>query len=489
MLQQRIILLALLIFMSMVACNSSNKKEKVISKPNILFILLDDMGKEWVSGYGAEEIHTPTIDKLGEEGMVFNNAYSMPQCTPSRVALLTGQYPWRNGWINHYDVPRWGHGARFDPDLNPSYAKILQSAGYKTCATGKWQINDFRLEPSVMNDVGFDEYCMWTGWEEGVPASAERYWNPYIHTKEGSKTYKDQFGEDVFTDFIIDFMGKNKENPFMVYYAMCLPHGPLVSTPLEPEVTDKMDKHKAMVRYTDHILEKLTSALDELGLRENTIIVWTTDNGTSGSITGKYNGRNVRGGKTFLTENGINAPFIVNCPGKVPSGVKTDAIIDFTDLFPTFVDLASGNMPTDYTIDGVSFVDVILGKKDKTSRSYIQALGSRPAKIIDGRVVNCFDFRDRVLRNDRFKVFVNTSAEIYAIYDIINDPTEESNLIDSNQQSVKTALNNFEKFLAEIPKKDQNPIYKKGADNAWDIDPLKLNKDADKNMLKPNRRD
>ena len=94
-------------------CISTNKEEQ--AKPNLLFILLDDLGKEWISIYGAEDIETPVVDQLARSGMLFNNAYSMPQCTPSRVALMTGQYPWRNGWINHYDVPRWGHGAHFDP--------------------------------------------------------------------------------------------------------------------------------------------------------------------------------------------------------------------------------------------------------------------------------------------------------------------------------------------------------------------------------------
>ena len=103
----------------------------VVSKPNILFILLDDLGKEWINCYGAEGIETPHIDALAEGGMLFHNAYSMPQCTPSRVAFLTGQYPFRNGWVNHWDVPRWGVGY-FDTKQYPSIARILQRGGYAT---------------------------------------------------------------------------------------------------------------------------------------------------------------------------------------------------------------------------------------------------------------------------------------------------------------------------------------------------------------------
>lgn len=477
------------LFIALVFTQCKAVEKPAVNPPNILFILLDDMGKEWVSEYGAEEIATPAIDKLGKEGIIFENAYSMPQCTPSRVALLTGQYPWRNGWINHYDVPRWGHGVRFDPELNPSYAKVLQKAGYKTCAAGKWQINDFRLEPTIMNEVGFDEFCMWTGYEEGIPESSKRYWDPYIHTKEGSKTYEGQFGEDVFTDFIIDFMKSSKDDPFMVYYAMCLPHGPLVPTPLEPNASEKMDKHKAMVRYTDFILDKLTQSLEELGLRENTIIFWTTDNGTAGNISGLRNGKKIKGGKTRLTENGINAPFIVNCPGLVPEGVKTTALTDFTDMMPTFAEIANTQVPEEYITDGASIADIIFGRSNKSTKEYIQALGSNPALLKDNRVTNTFKFRDRVFRDEQYKVFINTSGKIYALYDLLNDPYEQENLINSEDDKAKTALLKFQNGLDATPVNDNNPIYLKGAPNTWDIDTCKHNAVARKQMKKSNRID
>lgn len=473
---------AIIILISFTSYKPNEKRNE--SPPNILFILLDDLGKEWVSEYGAEEITTPTIDKLGQEGMVFENAYSMPQCTPSRVALLTGQYPWRNGWINHYDVPRWGHGARFDPQLNPSFAKMLQDAGYKTCAAGKWQINDFRVEPTIMNKVGFDEYCMWTGFEEGVPASSKRYWDPYIHTKSGSKTYDGQFGEDIFTDFIIDFMQNNQDNPFMVYYAMCLPHAPLVPTPLEPGVTDKMAKHKAMVRYTDYILDKLVKSLEKHGLRENTIIFWTTDNGTATNISGIRNGTTIKGGKTKLTENGINAPLIVNCPGLVPKGLKTKAITDFTDMLPTFAEIANTHVPSRFIVDGCSIADIIFGKSNHSGKTFIQSLGSHPAFIKEGRITNTYEFRDRVFRDERYKVFINTSGKIFALYDLWNDPYERTNLLHSNEQGISNILQKFQQGLLTIPMKDNNPTYKQGSNNYWDIDTCKHNAAARAHMKK-----
>ncbi|MBV1888522.1 MAG: sulfatase-like hydrolase/transferase [Urechidicola sp.] len=441
------------------------------TKPNILFIMLDDLGKEWIETYGAEEIETPNIDKLAAGGMQFANAWSMPQCTPSRVTLLTGQYPWRHGWINHFDVPRWGHGAHFDPELNNSFARVMQDAGYATCAAGKWQINDFRLQPQAMNEHGFDEYAMWTGAEGGnEKASQERYWDPYIHTKEGSKTFKGKFGEDIFTDFIVDFMKKHKEEPMMIYYPMCLPHGPLVTTPAEPNVTSKMDKHKAMVRYTDIMLKKLIDALEELKIRDNTIIVWTTDNGTSGSVVGTMNGRKVRGGKTYLTENGVNAPFIVNSPGTVPSGVVTDALIDFTDILPTFAELAGVKVSKKLETDGQSFAPLLLGKSNDSPRDWTMALGSRAATLENGRVKNVYEFRDRAIRNKRFKAFVNTEQEINEIFDLSNDLEEVNNLIESKDPEVMVALKAFNKVIQELPSKDAQPKYSKLKGSLYDVE-------------------
>jgi len=143
-------------------------------KPNILFVMVDDLGPEWISCYGAEGIETPYIDELARKGMKFENAYSMPKCTPTRAALLTGQYPFRNGWVNHWDVPRWGAGCHFDWKYYTSFATVMKKAGYTTFAGGKWQINDFRVQKDAMQKHGFDDYCMWTGWESNNSPSQKR---------------------------------------------------------------------------------------------------------------------------------------------------------------------------------------------------------------------------------------------------------------------------------------------------------------------------
>jgi arylsulfatase A-like enzyme len=132
-----------------------------LDRPNILLILVDDLGKDWIGCYGADGASTPHIDRLAAAGMKFRNAWSMPQCTPTRVTLLTGQYPWRTGWVNHWDVPRWGVGY-FDWEEYTTFARVLRGAGYATAIAGKWQINDFRLEPGALAKHGFDDWCVWT---------------------------------------------------------------------------------------------------------------------------------------------------------------------------------------------------------------------------------------------------------------------------------------------------------------------------------------
>ena len=454
-----------------VCISTSAAGEQTDKRPNILFILADDMGKEWVSAYGAEGIQTPNIDKLAAGGMMFDNAWSHPQCTPSRVSLITGQYPYRNGWVNHWDSPRWGQ-AYLDSEKNQSLARVMKSAGYATVAAGKWQVNDFRIEPDAMTKHGFDDYAMWTGYESGNPASAKRYWDPYIHTKAGSKTYQSMFGEDVFSSFILEFIEKKKDQPWFAYYAMNLPHGPKTTTPLKPEIQSKMGKHKAMVEYADYILARMVNQLEAMGERENTIIIWTTDNGTDRSVTGTLNGRRVRGGKTLTTENGINSPFIVNGPGLVPSGIITDALVDFTDILPTFVDLAQSKVPASYRLDGQSFAPLILGKSQDSKRDFILSMGGKNnAKVSEQGVENQFVYRDRVVRDKQYKLFVKASPErgYEKLVDLKNDVEEKVSLLDSKDPKVVAAKKALIKIIEGLPSKDNDPKYGKKEKLAWDI--------------------
>jgi arylsulfatase A-like enzyme len=432
-------------------------------KPNILFVMVDDLGKEWIKCCGADGIETPNIDALAAGGMRFTNAYSMPQCTPTRTTLLTGQYPCRTGWVNHWDVPRWGVGY-FDWKHYTTFARVLRDAGYSTAAAGKWQINDFRLVPDAMDKHGFDQWCMWTGYETGMKASGKRYADAYINTREGSKAYTGKFGPDVYTDFLIEFMKTHKDKPMMLYFPMALTHGPLTNTPDEPKASNK---HKAMVRYTDKLVGRLVKAIDDLKIRERTIVIFTTDNGSGGGQSGVLNGRKVRGGKGKESEAGCCEPFIVNCPGMVPKGV-TDALTDFTDMLPTFAELGGVKLPGKFPVDGKSIAKVMLGKAKDSSRQWIMALGHGAAKLDKDGVRGQVDFATRVIRDKQFKVWVDKNRSIIRLHDLKADPFEEKNLLDSTNDAHKASIKKFQTVLDALPEKDARPKYDPRKANSWD---------------------
>ncbi len=438
--------------------------------PNILFIMVDDLGKEWISCCGAEDIKTPHLDALAAGGMRMTGAYSMPQCTPTRVTLLTGQYPWRTGWTNHWDVPRWGVGY-FDWKRHTTIATLLKTAGYATAAAGKWQINDFRLTPDAMARHGFDEWCMWTGYETGNPPSGKRYWDAYINTRAGSKTYEGKFGPDVYTDFLIDFLKRHKDEPMMLYFPMALTHGPLVNTPDEPDAAGKVAMHKAMVRYVDKLVGRLVRAIDELGIRGDTIIIFSTDNGSGGGMTGTRNGRKVKGGKGKTSEAGVCAPFIVNGPGRVPAAAVSDALTDFTDLLPTFAELAGATVPEGLKTDGVSIAPVLLGKAVDSPRQWIMALGHGAGTCDEKGVRGKNAFADRVIRDKRYKVWIDPSRKITRLHDLVADPQEETNLLASTDAAHVAALKKFQAVLDSLPAADARPKYEPRAANPWDRKP------------------
>ncbi|UII78750.1 sulfatase-like hydrolase/transferase [Flagellimonas sp. CMM7] len=461
----------------LINCTSSEPDNLENVLPNIIFILVDDLGKEWVSAYGAEEAVTPNIDALAKSGTLFQNVYSMPQCTPTRVTFLTGQYPFRHGWVNHWDVPRWGGGAHFDETLNPSITNEMKKAGYKTCIAGKWQIDDFRVEPDALTKAGFDEYCMWTGYEAGVPASAERYQDPYLFTKAGSKTYEGEFGPDVFKDFIIDFIKDNKDEPMFVYYPMVLTHTPLVNTPLD-SATTKLGKHKAMLKYTDIITGEIVKAIDEAGIRDNTLIIWTTDNGTTGKISGLRNGHKIKGRKGFTEEPGICEPFIASWPGTVASNAVSEALIDFSDFYPTFIDVSGGTPAkevqlgnTTHQIDGHSFKKALLHGGSSQRKWILGMGGGNYAKLTEKGVENQYRYRDRVIRNERYKLWIDSKRQPESFYDLQKDPLEKNNIIDSlyigeREENYQQLLKVAESF----PEKDSDPKYSPNPQQAWDVE-------------------
>ncbi len=396
-----------------VIASETNKRQ-----PNVLFILLDNVGKDWFRCYGSQENQTPEIDRLARTGMKFRNFYVTPVCSTTRVMLLTGRHPHRTGWHTHHDPAIYG-GGYFDWNREICMARVMKSAGYDTCISGKWQINDLfdPAQKEAINKHGFDEYCLFPEGKKGHPAHKKRYWDAYIIRDGKQIDTAGKFGPDVFTDYLIDYMGRKRERPFFAYYSTILTHIPVVPTPFNKgEQLTRREHFAGMLRYADHLIGRLVKSLEESGQRDNTIIFIAVDNGTDNgsdqndyeSLGGRINGRISGEGIYSLTERGINMPFIVNCPALVPGGRESDDLIDASDILPTLAGLAGATLPAGVVYDGRSFAPQLLGQQR-----------SNPWRKW------CFTqyYKTRVIRDQRFKLYSTGD-----FFDLSEDPLEQHSI-------------------------------------------------------------
>ena len=434
-----------LVFAALFCCWVSSTAQAADVKPNIIFIMVDDMGRDWISSYGASH-PTPNVDRLAAQGIRFENCWCAPICTPPRMELLTGQYPFRTGWVRHHDVPRWG-GKGFDWEKFTSFARVVNNAGYTTAIGGKWQINDFRKQPGALKLHGFDEHCVWTGWETGnAPPSSKRYWDGYIMTNGKREVHK--HGSEAVNDFLIDFIRRNKKRPFLAYYPMMLVHGPFLPTPLNRDKAPegKTALYAGMVTYMDHLVGKLVDAVDELGIADRTIIMFTGDNGSSAS--GTLNGKPYPKGKGRTNDWGVHMPFLVRAPMFSKGGEVSDDLIDFTDMLPTFADLAGAELPAGVKLDGRSFVSSLRGDRSaKGKREWIFA------QIADRRTI-----RDKHYKLDSSGSFWNISKDLL----------ERKDLRESKEPDVVEARERLAKILSSLPQNAGGPFegYKAGGGKA-----------------------
>lgn len=329
-------------------------------RPNIILIVVDDIGRDWVSCYGAQN-QTPNIDRLAEQGVRFETAWCTPIGTPTQVTLLTGQYPFRHGWTRHYDVPRWG-GEGLSWIKFTTFARVLRDAGYATAVGGKWQINHLGKQPQALKQHGFDEHCVWTGVESERSASENRYWMGHITTNGHRRTV--EYAPDTINQFLIDFIARQKEGPFLVYCPMLLADGPHSTTPANKDnpPAEKSALYAGNVSYMDKLVGKLVSAVDRFGHRDNTLIVFTSDNGSA--VAGTLNDTPYPNGKGRPADNGAHVPFIVQAPFLTKGSRASRDLVDFTDLYPTFLELADTKAPTNVKLDGQSFVPSLRGSDD-----------------------------------------------------------------------------------------------------------------------------
>jgi len=408
--------------------------------PNIILILADDCSAREFGCYGNAANRTPNLDGLARTGVMFKTCWASPICGPSRAMIMTGRYGFRTRWFHNDMKPAQGQQGFNLAEDNLIFAQPLKEAGYATAICGKWQMRGEEKQ------YGFDEHCMWRAIqgefegpiepEEGnLPGRAARYWHPAV-VKNGQQlpTAEEDYGPDIYTDFVIDFAGRHGGRPFLVYYSMPLTHITwdfdlkkmgYVATPELDEQGRKTGRKgepslKADVEYVDYLIGRIVKGLEELGIRQNTIILFTCDNGTAGY------GKGVTAG-----ERGPLVPLIVNGPGVVQPLGPSDALVDFSDVFPTLVELAGAKLPDGYVLDGHSFVPVLRGGKP-SCRDWIFS-----------------NYADkRFLRDNRWLLDGNN-----AFWDCGDNRSDEGykDVTDSKDPEVLAARKRFEEILQGLP--------------------------------------
>ncbi|MFC1498436.1 sulfatase-like hydrolase/transferase [Verrucomicrobiota bacterium] len=332
------------------------------SRRNIVLIMADDIGYECFGANGGTSYKTPILDKMAETGARFEYCYSQPVCTPSRVKIMTGIYNVRN-------YKCFGVMDR----TQTTFAHLLKKAGYATCVAGKWQLGH---EVDSPKHFGFDESCLWQHIRKRTDEEEHdtRYSNPKLEVNGEPVDYNNgEYGPDVVSDFACDFMGRNKDKPFLVYYPMILTHSPFCPTPDSKDWDPKSKGSKEyigkpeyfgdMVTYMDKMVGKITAKLDELGLRDKTLVMFIGDNGCDRKIESMLNGQKVRGGKKGMGDNGTHTVFIAQCPGTVKEGIVSKDLVDFSDFLPTMCEATGTAVPVELNIDGRSFLSQLKGQK------------------------------------------------------------------------------------------------------------------------------
>ena len=386
-----------------VAPDSVGKPVTEPKKPNIIFILSDDVGISDISCTGGDHFKTPHIDGLAQGGTRFEYCYSTPLCGPSRCQLLTGRYPFRTGLINNYS------DNAIAPSREIMMPTVLKQAGYVTAQAGKW--GQMALGPRAW---GFDEFL-------GVKGSG-KYWRDqvatYSHNGQINDLPEGKYLPDIMHDFVIDFINRNKDRPFYVYYAMVHVHGPIVRTP--DSAPGSKDLYNDNIVYMDKLVGHLAQELERLHLREKTLIVFAGDNGTArfGIDRATIGGRHIHGMKGTMLEGGSRVPLIVNWPGTTPAGLVNRDLTDFSDFFPTLAELGGAQLPASTVIDGESLAEQIKGRKGKPREwVYVELNGNSYVRNDRYKLTNhggLFDLRDAPFKEEPVSGDTTDAAAIAA---------------------------------------------------------------------------
>ncbi len=358
----------------LLACGQADSAPVSAGKPNIVLIMADDLGAETLGCYGNTAYSTPRLDQMAREGARFENAFSTPVCTPTRAMILTGLHPNRTGFLERLDSSSDTQKVNRLPVHLTTLAQALQTAGYATAIAGKWHLGHFQTYPDQPASHGFDEHAMWVQYWDGERRS--RYYAPHIWENgeywiHGEET----FGPDYFSEFLLNFIERNQDRPFLAYFPMNLVHTPLVTPPNLKELAASKypgdlggNERKAghMITYMDAIVGRFLDKIEALGLDDNTLVIFTGDNGSATNLESRLGSFRVWGGKRTMNEAGTRVPLIARWPGRIPPGDR-DAFFCLLDMMPTLCAVAGVTLDRD--VDGMDLSHT-LWSKPGTDREY-----------------------------------------------------------------------------------------------------------------------
>ncbi len=347
---------------------SASNINDTVPKLNIILILADDIGYEVPTYTGGQSYSTPNIDSLAHNGMQFTQCQGSALCSPSRFMLMTGKYNFRN-------YHAWG----IMDTSQRTIANMLKNAGYNTCVAGKWQLDG---GDTSIRKFGFDKYCVFNPFysssedvdsaTSGFYLDAYRYKDPLLFENNAylpNSFTNGKYSEDIFGDYMSDFIDSNLHHPFFIYYPLSLCHIPFFPTPDDSEYAAFNPKKApsntkffpSMVNYMDKKIGQLVQKIRSAGLENNTLIIYFGDNGTPGEIQSMFNGTSITGGKGKTIVYGTHVPLIFYLPGRIAPHSVSNNLIDFTDFLPTIADIAGINLPHYGPLDGLSFYSSIFG--------------------------------------------------------------------------------------------------------------------------------
>lgn len=404
--------------------------------PNIILILSDDQGYGDLSSHGHPNIKTPNLDRLKDQSVEFTNFFVAPVCSPTRASLLTGRYHYRTGVHDTYQ-------SRVNMRSEEvTIAEYLKGSGYTTGLFGKWHLGyNYPMRPC---DQGFDKYITW---EEMQHTRL----NPLLE-EDGKFIFYDGFLSDIFFSKAVEFIEENKSRPFFCYYPLYLPH----THPDNLQIPEKYYKHYpsnipkftaeqyGMVEKEDELVGKLMAKLDSLGLSDNTIIIWTSDNGSTRKIINgtqiAYNA-GLRGFKTQVYDGGIKVPFFIRFPKQKYSNTKVTRMVNYTDMLPTILDLCDIKPRFVNPIDGISLKPLIENPNLLTPERYFYMQFARGGK--EKILSNIWE--NSTIRGETYKL-VNGNE----LYNIKTDTCESIDISSQMPEKVKELRTNYEKWFNDV---------------------------------------